>query len=313
MSDVLMVLVKAIPLVLMILVGVVLKNLRFFRESTLADMKKLIVNISLPATLFITFANTDFHRQYVALIAIVFVFCAVMLFVGDRVGRSVLPDNPVYPALYSGFEAGMMGYALFASFFAREELFKFAVIDIGQVVFVFLVMTFYLQKKTGSKTAVKKLMKSFAISPVILAIFFGVFMSASGGYRWVTKFSAFEGVKSTLEILGAMTQPLICIVIGYELRMRAENFKVTLLTILARMSVMIAAAYLISHFVIQQLLGLDRMFSVALFTLFILPPPFVIPIYVSKAGERQKSLISDILSVHVIFSLLAFIILLMIY
>jgi len=313
MSDLLMVLEKAIPLVMMILLGVILKNLRFLRESTLADIKKLIVNISLPATLFMTFANTDFHRQYVALIGIVFLFCVGMLFLGGRGGHNILPENPVYPALYSGFEAGMMGYALFASFFAKEELFKFAIIDIGQVVFVFLIMTFYLQKKTGSATEVKKLMKSFAISPVIMAIVFGVVMSASGGYQWVNKFAAFDGVKSTLEILGAMTQPLICIVIGYELRMRAENFKVTLLTIISRMSVMIASAVLINKFVIEHLLGLDRMFSVALFTLFILPPPFVIPIYVSKAGEKQKSLISDILSVHVIFSLMAFMLLIMLY
>ena len=109
-------------------------------------MKKLIVNISLPATLFITFANTDFHRQYVALIAIVLCLCSHAV-CGDRVGRSVLPITR-FIRRFLCIQAGMMGYAHLQ--FLQEELFKFTVIDIGQVVFVFLV-TFYLQKKTGSR------------------------------------------------------------------------------------------------------------------------------------------------------------------
>lgn len=125
----------------------------------------------------------------------------------------------------------------------------------------------------------------------------------------VSAYPVTGAVTDTLKLLGSLTQPLICIVIGYELRIQARNIRIPLVTVLLRMGILIGLAFLINTFLIDKALHLDKSFQLAVYTMFLLPPPFVIPIYMSDSAEKEKEVVLAAVSLHVLFSLAAFVIL----
>ncbi len=309
MTQIYEVIIKALPVILLILLGIFLRRTQLIKKNTVDDLKKIVVNIALPSTLFLTFAGTTLQSNYLWIFVSVFAVCVLMLFIGIVLGKLIHPDNKFYPALFAGFEAGMMGYALFASFFGVENTYKFAIIDIGQVIFVFFVLVAFLQKQGGAKASIKKLVTGFILSPIILSIVLGILVGSTGLFAVASAYPITGAFTDALNLLGSMTQPLICIVIGYELHMEAKNLKKPLLTVLLRMGILLGLAFLLNTFLIDKALHLDKSFQLAVYTMFLLPPPFVIPIYMGDSAEKQKPVILDTISLHVLFSLAAFVIL----
>lgn len=309
MTHVFDVLIRALPLFLMISLGAVIRKTGVLSEKSIPEIKNMIVNITLPSMLLITFAKTDFKLIYAGFAAIIFAFCCLMLGVGMIIGKKMGGGNRFYPALFTGFEAGMMGYALFATFFAEENRFAFAIVDIGQVLFVFFILTMFLRKISDTRASAGSLVKKVLISPIILAIVIGIVLGAFGFYRDLSVFPVTGRIEETLNLLGALTQPLICIVIGFELRFRFSNIQRPLTAIFLRLPIMLVSAYAINTLVVDRLLHLDPIFHLAVYTMFLLPPPFVIPIYLRSATETEKGEILDTLSLHVIVSLIVFMVL----
>jgi len=294
----------------MIALGVIVRRAGILSEKTIPEIKKLIVSITLPAMLLLTFAGTTFRAEYALIFLVMFLFCCVMLGFGIFAGPKISKDNRFLPALFTGFEAGMLGYALFATFFSEENTYAFAVIDIGQVLFVFFVLAFFLRKRSGSDSSVPVLLKSFAFSPIIIAIVIGVILGGTGVYRYLSGFAITGAIADTLKVLGSMTQPLICLVIGYDLRLGFSKMHKTLAIIGIRLLIMIFAAFMVNTLIIERLLHLEPIFTYAVYTMFLLPPPFVIPVYFGSASPKEKEEILDALSLHVIVSLVAFVVLL---
>ena len=238
--------------------------------------------------LLITFMKTDFKLIYAAFAAIIFAFCCLMLGVGMIIGKKMGGGNRFYPALFTGFEAGMMGYALFATFFAEENRFAFAIVDIGQVLFVFFILTMFLRKISDTRASAGSLVKKVLISPIILAIVIGIVLGAFGFYRDLSVFPVTGRIEETLNLLGALTQPLICIVIGFELRFRFSNIQRPLTAIFLRLPIMLVSAYAINTLVVDRLLHLDPIFHLAVYTMFLLPPPFVIRYTECDETEKER-------------------------
>lgn len=310
MDHIIDVIVRALPVFLMIALGMIIRKTGTLSEKTIPEIKRLIVHVTLPAMLLITFSKTQFRAEYIWIFLIMFAFCCLMLAFGVLISPKISRENRFFPALFTGFEAGMMGYALFTTFFGPENNYAFAVVDIGQVLFVFFILVFFLRKRSGSEASFGVLIRGFILSPIIISIILGIVLGGTGAYRYLTGFAVTGAVEETLGFLGAMTQPLICLVIGFDLRLRFSRMLKPLATIGIRLAIMLAAAFLINIFVIDGILHLDPIFQIAVYTMFLLPPPFVIPVYFGKASAIEKEEILDTLSLHIIVSLAAFILLL---
>ena len=303
------VLIKTFPVIGLILLGVLLRRIALITQDTVDGLKKIVVNIALPSALFLTFARTGFRPEYLLIAAVMFGVCLLMLGAGVGVGRKLQPGNPYYPALFAGFEAGMMGYSLFASLFGSENTYKFAVIDVGQVLFVFFILTAFLKSRRGEKISVAFLLKDFLRSPVILAILLGNLLGSTGLFARFESLPASEAVTALLDLLGGLTRPLICLVIGYELRFSISRARKTFLTVLLRMGALLLLAFAVNELLIKGVLHLDRTFQAAVYLMFLLPPPFVIPIYMDKSTEEKKAVLLDTISLHVLMSLAAAVVL----
>ncbi|MCD8498486.1 MAG: hypothetical protein LRY35_00300 [Clostridiales bacterium] len=120
-------------------------------------------------------------------------------------------------------------------------------------------------------------------------------------------------VATTLQLLGNLTVPLITIAIGFELQLGRATFKAPLLAALVRILVLFTLATLINKVLIRDLLHLEPQFETALMTMFLLPPPFVIPILMAgknQSAEKRaehRQFVLGTLSIHILLSLIAFI------
>ena len=63
-----------------------------------------------------------------------------------------------------------------------------------------------------------------------------------------------------------------------------------------------------SVFVVRGVLGLDPLFAAAVMTMAILPPPFVIPLYMGSRAvdEAERDYVADTLSLGTVATLVAF-------
>lgn len=309
MNLIIEVLIKTSTVIGLILLGILFRRISLITQDTVDGLKKIVVNVALPSALFLTFARTVFRPEYLLIAAVMFCVCLLMLGTGAGIGRKLQPANPYYPALFAGFEAGMMGYSLFSSLFGSENTYKFAVIDVGQVLFVFFVLTAFLKSRGGDKISVSLLFRDFFRSPVILAILLGNLLGSTGLFARFESQPASETVTVLLDLLGGLTRPLICLVIGYELRFSVSRARKTFLTVLLRMGILLALAFAVNELLIKGALHLDRTFQAAVYLMFLLPPPFVIPIYMDKSTEESKSILLDTISLHVLMSLAAAVVL----
>lgn len=117
-----------------------------------------------------------------------------------------------------------------------------------------------------------------------------------------------KGFLRTLEFLAGITIPLILIIIGYEIKFSWENFLLPLKIITIRIILFLLLAFLVSRFLFSYILQLeDPIFHIALYSLFVLQPPFVIPLLIPK--EKSQSYILNTLSLGTIITIIFFILL----
>jgi len=309
MDNLYVVLLKFIPVLLLILLGALIRRIRLLKPETIQELKTILINISLPSMFLLTFAKTNFELRYLLIFLAVFVVCLIMLILGKGFSKRLCPGNSYYPSVFTGHENGMLGYALFAAFFGAENTYKLALFDIGQVVFVFFVLVNFLRKQNGTNATAKQMILGFAKSPIILSITAGIILSSTGLTAVVQKLQITDSFVSVLNLLGNLTVPLICISLGYELRINSKNILNPILTVLLRMSLMLAFAFVINKFLVAGLLGLDKSFELALYTMFLLPPPFVIPIFIDQNVVKEKNDILNVISIHIVLTLAAFLVL----
>ena len=302
-----------LPVILLVVLGFILQKIRLINENTIADMQKLVVNITLPLLLFKAFSTMTFAPEYFLIVAIIFTACVIVMLLAARM-KSVPGFSQTYASfLMAGFEAGMLGYAMFAAIYGAENISFFAVIDLGQVLFVFFVLITRLDMHQGWEMDLGHTLVSFLKTPVIIGILAGGVANIFGLYKVLEAQPLSSSLLRTSEILASMTTPLVAIVIGYGLRFRKGSLSEPARTVFLRSALWIILALIFNTLVIRQLLELDRLFEAAVFMMAILPAPFVIPFYLSEKNNNEKEYILNTLSLGTIFALFASVVIRFLY
>ncbi len=304
---------KVLPVILLFLLGALLRKTRFLTESTVGDIKKLIVNVTLPAVLFLAFAGVNLEARHLAIVVLVFAGCLLALFVGRRISWPVGLPSPYFPTLMTGFEAGMMGYAIFGAVYGAANIFNFAVVDLGQVTFVFFVLVPFVQRMATGATSFVATLRGVVKTPVILAIFLGILFNRLGLESVLRGWPPSDAVFRTLELLGAVTTPLIALVIGYEVHLQRGALLRPAQAIALRLLFWVPAGLLLNMLVVKPLFGADVMLQAAVMTMFVLPPPFVIPLFMGRASQEERTFVVNTLSLATLVTLVAFTVITVVY
>lgn len=304
---------KILPVVLLIALGVVFEKKNFISKEAIGGIKKIVMNVSLPSLLFLTLLGSEVKPEHFVISAVVFAACAAGLSLGFLFKRLQRSQNQFYPSVFSSFVTGLVGYSLFISAFGQEHLYKLAILDIGNLLFIFMVLMNFLQRVSCEYSGVKRLslkdqLKGMSKSPILIGAFLGILASLSGAAPLVSAVPAASALVSFLTLLANSAVPMTLIVIGYDLHFDIRNFVKPATAVILRLTMMLAFAYMLNTIVIEGLLGLDHMFQMALYTMFILPPTFIIPVYIQGDCE-EKSFILNFFTIHLVFTIIAFVIL----
>ncbi len=298
---------KVIPVLLLLLLGFFLGRRDFFSPATRQQLKNLIVNIALPSALFLAFSQVQLEWRYLWIIGIIFSACWLVMSLSRRGLALTSRKSDYFPFLMTGFEAGMLGYAIFSAVYGADQIYKFGVIDLGQVTFVFFILVPALRKQSSEKQTFSQVLLSFLKTPVILAILAGILFNRTGLYQAFSEYPLYQSLHTVLQQLANLTTPLVALVIGSEIRVDRARITRPLRTSLLRLLVWVSAALLLNALVIDRLLGLDRVFQAAVLTMAILPPPFVIPLFVQNASPDDQAYIVNTLSLFTLITLIAYV------
>ena len=178
MQDFFDILVIILPILAALILGFVAKQKNILTQSGIDGLKALVMNFALPAVLFGAFYDADFGVENMIVAAVMFLCCGAGLLLGKLVAKLFRIRRDLLPFLTSGFEAGMMGYGLYTMLFSEQQVASFAMVDLGQVLFVFTVYMALLNMRKGITG--RETMVSMVKSPIFLAIVAGAVVGATG-------------------------------------------------------------------------------------------------------------------------------------
>ena len=225
-----------------------------------------------------------------------------MVLLGKVLAKPAKVDSPYFSLMMGGFEMGMLGYALFLGLYGQQHLGKIALVDLGQVLFVFFVLMALLIKERGDSGSPAALLKQFISSPVIIAIFAGLIASFMKQYISVGPFLASLG--EVIDMLSRLTVPLIAITIGYGISFTREGLGPTLRTIIVRKVMSLVFVLVLNTLIVDKLLGMPAMYRYAMMVMFLAPAPFVISIFMKQDDKKNMDYVANTLSLETVVSVL---------
>jgi len=299
---------RVLPILLLFGLGALLRRRAWLAASTVADLRRLVLTVTLPSALFLTFLHVDLEPRYLPIVVAVFVVSVVILFVGPVLLRLVGVQSEYGGPLMTGFEDGMLGYAIYGGVFGQAALYHLGIVDLGQVFFVFFVLaTVLVRRSTGVRPGLVATARGVIRTPVIIAILGGVLGRLIGLGDILDGSPILASIPATLGLLAACTTPIIGIVIGYSTTLRLGALRRPTITIAVRLAIWLLLAVAFDRLVVEGVLGLDRLFGAALFTAAVMPPPFVIPLYMgARATDEDRAYATDALSVATLATLVLF-------
>ncbi|MFW6138178.1 MAG: AEC family transporter [Spirochaetota bacterium] len=304
------VLSKVVPVIVLLSLGYVLKIKQFISSPTVGEMKKLVVNVSLPALLFLAFLDVHFKAKYLVVIVVVFLVNILMLLLGGRFKRLFRVNDPYFTLMFTGFEVGMLGIPMFGAVFGVENIKYMGILDIGQELYVWFVLLGIIFSISAGSRDLKKLAASFISSPIIIAIFLGIALNTSGIQAVLKDNKLYVSVINTVELVSQLTIPLILLIIGYEINLDFHRLRLPVKIIGLRLVVLLPLALFIGKALFLNRLNLPGIYYMALLSMFILPPPFVIPLF-ARDERHDHSYIYNTLSVGTVVFVLLYVILIM--
>ena len=177
------VLKTVLPVAAMLGIGMACRVKKLISREGVNGLKQVVVNIALPAVLFHAFASTAYTPRDSLVPLLMFLACVAGWALGKAGARLMRLPSRFAPFLTTGFEAGMLGYALFEMMYGAGRTAEFARIDLGQVLFVFTLYKMLLGIAGEKKADTGKLLREMVFSPIIIAIFLGVLLGATGLLR----------------------------------------------------------------------------------------------------------------------------------
>ncbi|HSL42616.1 MAG TPA: AEC family transporter [Anaerolineales bacterium] len=299
---------RVLPIIFLLFLGYQLRRRQWISENTIDELRSIVVNFALPSVLFLAFVQIELKPAYLLIFVIVFILMLIMFGLGNWVGRRLRMRHIYFPFLMAGFEYGMLGVSLFGSAYGLEKIGYIAVIDLGHEIFIwFVFLAFLLMRRDGHQSG-GQLLRSFFRSPVIVAILLGLALNLMGVVDILFDFPVAGGLFLTFQFLGDLTVPAMLLIIGYSLRMDSFGVREALPVIMMRLAIIVPVALVLGNFFIDKLLMLESAFRTALFTLFILPPPFIIPLYIRSEEIDERGYVNNTLALHTVISVLVFIV-----
>lgn len=308
-----------VSIAILIAAGVLLARRGLLGDRAVDGLKTLITTVTLPLLLFRAFLQLEPDGRNAVLALAVFAACAAMGGVGALLTRVARLPRPETRLLFQGFEAGMLGYALFVALHASERLPAFAALDMGQVVYVFTVLMVQMSVLEQRRLRQARLVargaggpgtpeadvrtvrfpwRDLAGSPVLWAIGAGLAISLVAPALAAGLVDPDGFVAPVFDTVGGLTTPLVSLVIGASLAGGIPRDPAIVAIVGLRTALGLGLGLLFGLLVVPAL-GFSEWYSRAAIMLFVLPAPFVIPVYY----RRNAAFVGSVLTLSTVVSI----------
>ena len=299
---------RIVPIIAIIALGNLIRARSILSSDTVDELRSLVVNIALPPVLFAAFLDLELETAFIGLFVTMAVICAALLGLGYLLHRILRSRHEYFPFLFTGFEFGMVGITLFGSAYGLANVGYIAIVDLGHELFIWFVLATLLAARRDGVNSLARTLRGFATSPLIIAILAALVLNLLGLRDWFHQTAAGGAVLGTLHFLGNLLIPLILILIGYGMGLSWQGIREAAGVVFGRLVLLIPIALLINLLVVRKLLGLSPAFEKALFTFFILPPPYIIMLFIRREKAEERVYVNNVLSVYTAVTLVIFIV-----
>lgn len=271
----------ALPVFLALFLGVLCRKKNILSRDGIDALKKVAVDIGLPFVVIGAFATAQYDEKSLILPLVIFIAGCLGLMLGKVLCRKMKMPGTLTPFLMCGFEGGMLGYPLFMLLFPDVDKSAFALIDLGQAFFCF---TIYKALLAGSNRSMKTMVKDCFTTPVVWGVITGLLLGATGLYGTLGKIGIAPVIDACTAFISAPVSMLILLSVGYDLRFAELKQKDTLKTVALRLGIM------------GGMLGIILLVNIffpivhtgAMILAFMLPAPYVVPIFADRPEEREQ-------------------------
>lgn len=297
---------RVLPILLLIGLGSWIRQRQFLTEATIDELRKVVVNITLPAVLFISFLDIELELTYFVVFVVMYLLCIVLFGFGRQVQARLDVQYEYFPFVMTGFEYGMLGVSLFGSAYGLDKIGYIAVIDLGHEIFIWSFFLSLLLMRRDGISQTGQLVRAVFQSPVMIAIMAGILFNLLGIQEFLYERAVTGGVMATLVFLSNLTIPLILVIVGYGIKLDWQGARESVVVIAIRMVVLLPLALILSKVFIGGLLDMEKPFQAAFFTLLILPPPFIVPLYMRPGNPDERRYINNVLTLYTIVTIVIF-------
>lgn len=305
MRAIVTVLETALPVFLALGLGMLCRKKSILTRDGIDALKKTVLNITLPFVLLEAFATAEYTYAAILLPIFMFGICCLALGLGYLAVRIFHIQGRLVKFLFSGFEAGILGYALFALLFPERSMSEFALPDIGHTLFVFTLFRILVSGKSDMKAIVKDI----ATTPILWAVPAGVLIGATGLYGMMEQWGVASILTAATGFMSAPTGMIILLTVGFDLVIREIPWKKIGGVIAIRLGIMVVC-YAVTVALNRIVLG-GIVSEAAMLLMLILPPPYAIPVFGDEPEERVQ--IASALSALTLVTIILFAVLSVVY
>lgn len=302
MADTVSVLSVILPVVVMIALGMLARRKQLISQKGINDIKSILMNICIPALMFRTFYAASLTSKSALIVILMFGVTLATFGIGSLFRKLFHIRHEMGTYLCTSIEGGMLGYALFTLLFGQENLYHFALLDLGNALVLFPILMTRLRLRTESSVSGKDVARSVA-TPVNFAIAAGILVSVTGLGGTIQATGAGAVLDAILNFAGEPTSALILIVVGYGLVFDKVPWADTIKTVIARVIIYAAFGVLVFR-IVKSLFPDDAMYLYGTIMAFIMPPSFAYTVYFREGEESAYA--GAVLAVCTVFAIIGF-------
>jgi predicted permease len=306
MTESIAVISKILPVIFLIALGGVFRKTQYVSPQIMAGMKKIAINISLPLIIFLSLIDLDFRVSYLILVFLVFAILVILLLAGMAIRRLTGSPNRYLPVLFTSFENGMMGYGILGVLFGMDNIYPIVIMDLGQTLFFSLVFVTLMGVLNGGAASPKSLLIGLIKTPYIWASVLSLTLRGTGLITPIRAMPPLAAVLDCAGLLSNLATPIMCLVIGYELKIDTRRIGKPALVVLARSVLLLSIAFLFNTFVVNRWLHLEAIFETSVYTMFMLPPFFVGSLLIKDEAVEEKGFSVNVISLNILLFLFLF-------
>jgi len=302
MQSVIPILKVVLPLVVSLGIGFFARKREILSPEAIDGMKAFVMKFALPALLFSLFFTAEYSVSILVYAITMFVLGFAGLGLGFLIGKPLEKRSPMFRYMTTGWEVGMLGYALYALLFGAENLRNMATLDFGHVLFIFSGYIAVLYSRIGCTK--KESLQALLTNPIPWAMIIGAALAMLGVSRALAPSGVTDLIKSLCDFVAAPLSCVILIVVGYGIEFSGKNFVTAAISVLVR-TLVCAALCAVALLVFGAFIPLTDEMRWAVIILFMTPAPYILTVFTNNEQERAD--VSMSLSLQTIVTVLIFI------